>query len=402
MTMTNYYLKDFITLTPQKLLQQYFEKKTRPLDFPWEKEFAPDELHDAIMTRTDVKMVQFDFRTIHQWANDDGIAKLVEEARSPTHNGLEIGEELGELENEHARAMHVWVNYREVFNWAIELDHWELQKGKVHYHVGAGLDCDGNDEKVREALGNTIAEYFKKQTKGSRCKVEYYMQTKPTRHFFFANPEDSVKGYRTYDNDDDTKIIRAAYQPIFQVVFEYNAEDGDVAIHARSNKAKEKMFEAICTKVLGFKEPPNADTEVFDLKVLRDTNFPFPEDDDMPVKSITLKMVMLELNKGSGQRITLEANPYNGNRRQVEAMMLRSYAAHGVKPEDVFVRKAKIEIVFESVNMEKLDPITFTVGAPQYSQLSNDEKSDKARRYLRKWEILVKHKLKREPADAAS
>ena len=398
--MANYYLKDFITLTPQNLLQQYFKKENLLKNFPWKEGFSPDQLHDAIMTKTDIKKVEFDFRTIHRWANENGIMTLVEEARSPYHDGgLEVGEELGKLENEHARAMHVWLTYPDVFRWAIELNNWELQKGKVHYHVGTGLPCDGNDEEIRKALGNAIAEYFKKQTKGSRCKVEYYMQTKPTRHFFFANPEDSIKGYRTYDDQD--QIIRAAYRPIFQVVFEYDAEDGDVAIHARSANAKKKMFEAICTNVLGFKKPPNADTEVFDLKCLREGEFVFEEDASMPVESITMKMIMLGINKGSNQRITLEASPYKGDNRQVEAMMKQTHTAHKVKPEDTNAQKVKIEIKFKPVNMQKIGPITFTVGSPQYSTLSNDEKSEMAKRYLRKWGILVKHKLKSETGNAA-
>lgn len=397
--MANYYLKDFITLTPKNLLQQYFREKELLMDFPWDQDFTIDQLREAILTETDSKKVELDFKMIHQWANETGIMTLIEEARSPMHDGgLEIGEALGELENEHARAMHVWVNYRDVFLWAIELSNWENKKGKVHYYVGSGLPCKGNDTAVREALGDAIAEYYKKQSKGSRCKVEYYMSTNPTRHYFFANPEDSIKGYRTYDDDD--QIIRAAYRPIFQVVFEYNAEDGDVAIHARSPKAKQEMFKAICTNVLGFKKVPNADTEVFDLTCLRNGDFRFDEDATMPVESITLKMIMFGLNKGSNQRITLEASPYKGDHRQVEAMMQRSFIAHNVKPENITVQKAKIEIKFKTV-MNKVDPITFTVGSPQHSTLSDDDKSEKAKRYLRKWGILVKHKPKAETEDAA-
>lgn len=316
-----------------------------------------------------------------------------------TPKGLEIGEELGELENEHACAMYVWLKYPNVFYWAMELKAWEYRKSKKHHCVRTGLPCDGKNEEIRKALGSAIADYYKKQRKGSRCEVDYYMRLNPTRHFFFANPEDSVKGYRAYNDKD--KIIRQAYRPIFQVVFEYNEEDGDLAIYANGKKAHDKMFGEFCTNVLGYKEPPNAETEVFDLKVLRDTKCGFDEDDDIPVESVTLKMVMIELNKGADQRVTLEASPYKKDNRQVEAMMSRTYLAHNVKPEDVVIRKAKIEIVFKTVNMQKIRPITFTVGAPQYTDLSDDEKSEKAKRYLRKWKMLVKHEPKEETVDAA-
>ena len=121
----------------------------------------------------------------------------------------------------------------------------------------------------------------------------------------------------------------------------------------------------------------------------------------MPVESITMKMIMLGINKGSNQRITLEASPYKGDNRQVEAMMKQTHTAHKVKPEDTNAQKVKIEIKFKPVNMQKIGPITFTVGSPQYSTLSNDEKSEMAKRYLRKWGILVKHKLKSETGNAA-
>ena len=187
--MSNYYLKSFLTLIPKKLLKEYFQEKPL-LNFSWEKEFTIDELHDVILAKTDVKMVEFDFRTINQWANETGIMNLVEEARSPIHKGgLEIGEELGKMENEHAQAMYVWLKYNSVFLWALELANWENRKGKIHYYVGTGLPCDGTDDQMREKLGKAIADYYKKQTKGSRCEVDYYIRTNPTRHFFFANPD---------------------------------------------------------------------------------------------------------------------------------------------------------------------------------------------------------------------
>lgn len=185
------------------------------------------------------------------------------------------------------------------------------------------------------------------------------------------------------------------------MVFEYNPEDGDLAIHAKSKKAKEKMFEVFCTKALGFDEPPNAETEVFDLSCLKDSDFRFEEDAAIPVDSITLKMVMMSFNKGTGRRVTLEANPHDGDNRQVEAMMARSLMAHKEKAEDVIIQKAKIEMKFKPVNFQKIRPITFAVGAPQYSTLSNDRKSEMAKAYLKKWGMIKKHKPKGEPADAA-
>ncbi|AQT69205.1 hypothetical protein STSP2_02392 [Anaerohalosphaera lusitana] len=399
--MANYYLKDFLTLKPKDLLQLYFGNKGLLMDFAWGQELIVDDLAEAILALTDPALVQYEFRTIYKWANEGGIAALIDEARSPLHGSLELGEKLGELENEHARAMYMWLNHDDVFSHAIDLREWESRRGKNHYYVGPGIPCDGEDEQVRQKLGATVAEYFKRQSKGKKCKVEYYMRTNPDRHYFFANPEDSVKGFRKYRDDSEDVIIRAAYRPIFQVIFEYNAEDGDLAVHARSKKAKDKMFEAMCTEVLGFKEPPNAATEVFDLSCLKDGKFRFAEDPEMPVESITLKMVMLNLNKGTDQRITLEASPHKGDNRQVEGMMQKTYLAHGVKLEDVFVRKAKIEIKFKPVNMHKVGRITFTVGYPQYSDLSDDEKSEMARRYLRKWGILVKHKAMSESTNVA-
>lgn len=397
--MSHYTIKSFLTLTPEELLQKYFQSQGIHLDYDWQQEFNIELLQEAVMQNAVAERIEYDFRTIHQWANGTGIENLIDEARSPIHGSLELSEEMSELENDHACAMYIWLNYQTVFHWAMEMTAWEYRKGKKHHYVGTGLACDGDDDKIRENLGNAIAEYYKKQKKGSRCVVEYYKRLNPTRHLFFANPEDSVKGYRKYNAKN--QIVRDAYVPIFQVVFEYNEEDGDLAIHANGKRAQAKMYAEFCTKVLGYKEPPNAETEVFDLKRLRDGNFRFTEDQSMPVETITLKMVMIELNKGSNQRVTLEANPYNGNCRQVEEMMAHTYIAHGVQSDRVFIRKAKIEIVFKPLNMARPSRITFTVGDPQYSDLSNDEKSEKAKKYLRKWSLLRKHKASTGTVDAA-
>ena len=400
--MAHYSLKSFLTLTSQGLLEQYFEKEKLFPNHDWQEKLDVDKFCETILKSDDARKVEFHFRTIHRWANDSGIENLIEEARSPIHNngqGFEFGEELKELANDHACSMYIWLNYREVFEWAIDLTAWEHRKGKTHHYVGTGLACEGTDDEIRKTLGNAIAEHYKKQRKGRRCEVEYYKRLNPTRHIFFANPEDSVKGYRRYDTNNN--IVRDSYVPIFQVVFEYNEEDGDLAIHVNGKIAQKKMYDEFCTKVLKYKEPPNAETEVFDLKILRDGKYLFPEDRSLPVESVTLKMAMVELKTGANQRITLEANPFDGDNRQVEAMMDRTYTGHGVKPEDVFIRKARIEIIYKPVNKQKIRPITFTVGAPQFSDLSTDEKSERAKKYLRKWGILIKHKPKEDSADAA-
>jgi hypothetical protein len=397
--MTNYSLKAFLTLTPPTILKQYFEKKKYLKDYPWKKEIDIDHLCDTILQSPEAKEIDYDFRTIHQWANDRGIENLIEEARSPIHKGLEIGEELGQLENEYERVMTVFIKYEQVFNWAMEMASWEQQKGKTHYHVGVKLACDGNDKEIIKAMGNAIAEYYKKQSKGSKCLVEYYPGVNPVRHFFFANPEDSVKGCRVYDKGKKVKIIRHTYQPIFQVVYEYNPQDGDLAIHVKGQNAKEKMYEIFCTKTLKLKELPR-EKEVFDLSCLKNPDFPYEEDKEMPVESITLKMIMLELKSGSNRKITLEANPYKKDNRQVEHMLRKTMTAFGLLPDDIFIRRAKIEIKFKPVNLQKIRPITFTIGAKYYSDLAEDEKSEKAKKYLRKWGIMITHKTKKA-VDAA-
>jgi hypothetical protein len=387
-------LKAFLTITPPTILKQYFKKKHHLPDYDWQKEIDIENLCETILRCPKAKEIEYDFRTIHQWADDRGIDNLIEEARSPIHGRVEIGEELGQLENEYARAMTVFIKYPEVFRWALEMAGWEQQKGKTHYHVGANKPCDGNNKEIITAMGNAIADYYKKQSKGSKCLVEYYPGVNPTRHFFFANPEDSVKGCRVYEKGEKEIIIRHTYQPIFQVVYEYNPQDGDVAIHVRGKKAKEKMYEIFCTKALKLKNLPTG-KDVFDLSCLRSANFPFPEDESMPVESITLKMIMLELKGGQNRRVTLEAEPYRKDTRQVEHMITKTMTAYGLNPEDIFVRKAKIEIKFKRINLQKIRPITFTIGDPQYSDLAEDEKSEMAKKYLRKWGIMIKHKTQK-------
>lgn len=397
-TMTRYSLNSFLTLTPQPLLGEYFKSKGMVvLDLDAGKELPVDQLIEILQV-IDLHPFELDFRMIHRWANERGIDNLIEEARSPIHGSLELGETLRDLENDHARAMTVYLRHPEVFQWAVTLEHWEHRTGKKHHYVGCNLPCEGNELQL-QALGNAIAAYYKKQGRGEHCQVEYYKRVHPDRHFFFAYPEDRTKGYRVYD--EKGHIVRRAIRPVFDVVFEYNPKDGDLAIYARGKRANDQMFEQFCTKVLGFIETPSATTEVFDLSCLKDPDFRFEEDSDLPVESVTLKMLVLNLNKGGNQRITLESGPYQGDHRQVEAMMARSLMAHHVQAEDINIEKAKIEIKFQQVNMKKIGQITFTVGAPQYSTLSDDEKSEMAKSYLRKWGILKKHTLKVEKADAA-
>ncbi len=387
----NYSLKAFLTITPYPTLKQYFKGNHLP-DYQWPKEPDIESLAEVILRCPDAKKIGYDFRTIHQWANERGIDMLIEEARSPIHNGLEIGEELGRLENDHDRAMAVFLKYPEVLRWAMEIQRLEYLKGKKHHYVGTGLDCDGDDEEIRKRLGEIIATYYKRQGKGKHCEVFYYKQHNPVRHYFFAYPEDNVKGYLAYD--EKGKIGRQAYQPAFEVIFEYNENDGDLAVHVKGKLAQTRMLTEFCKTVLGFKELPNTETEVFDLHCLKDPEYHFKKDASMPVDSITLKMVILELPGGANRKVTLEAGPYKGDHRQVEAMIAQTMKAHGVKPEETYVRKAKIEIKFKTINLNKIGQITFIVGDPQYSTLADDEKSEMAKKYLKIWGMVRKHKPK--------
>lgn len=396
--MTRYSTKAFLTLTPSQLLRQYFGKKNLLSTFAWDRDFEVDQLYEAILNTGCQEQVELDFRTIHHWANDSGIDTLVEESRSPIHPKNDLPGELRDLENQYAQAMYVYLNYHHIFHWAMELKHWENRTGKKHHFVGTALPCRVDPESLK-AFGESIAEYYKKQSKGDRCLVDYYMRVNPDRHFFFAYPEDRAKGIRVYEGYD--RIVRQAFKPVFEVVFEYNAKDGDLAIHSRGKNSGDVMFEHFCKKVLGFRETPDTKTEVFDLSCLKNPDFRFKEDPGMPLESITLKMVKFQLSQVPGQKVTLESPPCNGDNRIVESMLHRSLMAHGIDSSKIIIERAKIEIKFKPVNMGKPARITFTVGVPQYSTLSDDDKSEMAKRYLRKLGILKINESKKDSIDAA-
>jgi hypothetical protein len=150
--MARYSLKSFLTLIPKAQPKKYFQKYKYIPDYDWDKEEDVEKLCDTLKQCTDFERIEMDFRTIHKWANDTGISNLVEEARSPIHGNLELGEELRKMENEHEAAMYVRLEYPKVFYWATELESWEYRTGKKHYYVGTGLPCDGNDEEIRTKL----------------------------------------------------------------------------------------------------------------------------------------------------------------------------------------------------------------------------------------------------------
>ncbi len=127
-------------------------------------------------------------------------------------------------------------------------------------------------------------------------------------------------------------------------------------MHAEGvKKVKEEIAEIFCKTILGLKELPDEGGKVpYDLRCLKDANFPFSTEPKDQVLNVDLKLFRLDLpfdkSKGSGRRIVLSATSLPGAPNALHRLMGEAIDQRRVPLDDVVVSQAKLKFTFRADN----------------------------------------------------
>jgi len=391
--MAIYALNDFLRNTPNTLSKKYLKDKSLLKDFTWTKEqdgetvqigeTEIETLADAIesLPSKDFSTADYDFHSINDMADDTGIQCLIGQGTSPIHKVDLVKEfEDNRVEGYHARAMWVFLNHKDIFEYAFQNQYLDSLSNWKDCEVGADQICNTEDE-VKEKFGAEIAKYFKKKRGwGRHCQVDYYHRTQPNRHCFFAYPEDCAKPELTYDSNG--KLDRVSRRPVFEIVFMYESDTGLLRVHyprARNAKPMQKLF---CQKILGLKDLPDKNTLVYDLSKLKNKTFRF--ETEASIERVKLKMLMLDFpNK---ERVVIEADPEAGKEMALYDRMIDVINAYDINISRVHIKKARMQAIFKPEQGRKAKKLTFRLGVPDSSSLEDKYHDNIIRRHIdEKW-----------------
>lgn len=321
-----------------------------------------------------------DFEHVNDMANDTGTASFIEQSRSPIHQ-LDIAAELAEMPSHHERSMFVFLKYHELFRWTSEMvyvDSLTTSSWKACV-VGTKLRYSDSDE-IRKKLGAAIAGYYHQQGRGKYCLVDYYFRINPDRHCFFAYPENYATEDLVYE--DRNNLARRIRRPVMEVIFVYNPASGMMYVHARGDKFAKALQEIFCKEVLELEGIPDENTHVYDLAVLKDSNFRFVTDPADNIESVTLKMVELHLPGMMSRKVTVGANAAAGSERMVFDMIDQTIDAFGVNRDATHIKRAKITVKFRSSTSQRGKGVTFFITSPNGCTLNDVPHHNIIKEYL--------------------
>jgi hypothetical protein len=380
----NYSPKTFLRQTPNHILKEYFTRKDLLADIDFDAlgktEIEPiaeaiDQLPEEQRTK-----IEADFRQIFEMACEKGVQLLLEEARF--YHDLDLSTIFEKMENHYERAFWVFLNHPRVFTVASDFDYMDRVGGWKPIPVGEGLKpAVGEDDKKH--LVKSLSDFYKKQGRGRHCRVDNYLRSEPERHCYFAYPED----YATTEIEIDEKgeFCNRPRKPVFEVIFVYKPENGDLVVCAKGKTDEIKRLQEIfCTRILGLDSLPDETGKRFDLSKLKDKNISFVTDIQDGIESVKLKMLCLDLPGSYKRRITFEASSSDGG-QPIHTLIERALNKTNMSLDKMIVTKAKLQFKFAPRDGKKGKTLTFEISIPDRWTLKDDPVDQIAKKYIEKW-----------------
>jgi len=219
----NFSFKTFIRSVSIDLLQQYFANRQLLTDFDWTQDngLLADALYAQIERFTDnhAALVEQDFALISELATESFVLELHDVARSLHQDADPMIDAMVQQSGLLNQVFWISLEHPTVFEMAIQLERMEHMTFKEDCLVGRHLPCVTDDEATQN-LKERIQKFFKRQRRGRNCQIDVYVRHNPTRHCFFAYPEDYPKRDLTYKS---SRLVPDVRRPVMEIVFIYGS-----------------------------------------------------------------------------------------------------------------------------------------------------------------------------------
>ena len=385
-----YTLSTFLRQTPNALLADYFARRglLGSVDFPSLGKTEVKPIMEGVEALDgDVRAdVEADFQPVFSLASKAGTRVIVDQAAL---RGLFIADEIEAMENHYHRGLWLLLEHgppaSSLFDDCVTIARFdELSFSASRRRKDLPRQVPRYDEDVLKQMATAISAVYKPQGRGYRCKVDHYLRVDPTRHCFYAYPEDYTTSELQFEGSSLARRIRKS---VFEVAMVFRPEEGVLEISAPGKKKDiQALQEVFCRCALGMDRlPPSSNLRCYELNGLKRRSFPFPTDPDDRIARVNVVALRLGVNGLPRQRVLIESDPRSD-------LSLHDWVETVVDQQSVpmsmlDVAQAKIRVEWEPVNGAKAKTATFTLSVPDSCTLKDEPHHLVVKRYLKAWSI---------------
>jgi hypothetical protein len=386
---STYALSTFLRQTPKLLLRRYFAASGVLEEVPFE-ELRPrdvstitdalNQLEPGVRTRVDL-----DFQDIHALADKFATRILMDLAGAFEP---ELVDQLGAMENHYARAMWLFLERRrhdgDLFDRCLQLvqvEQLRFSRSKRRNHLPQYEPAC--DPPVLMMMAEGVKELYQAQGRGRNCQVEVYERFEPRRFYFVGYPEDYATSELEYEEDE---LHRRPRRSAFEVAWLFRPDEGVLEIHAPGRRDEIQTLQRIfCETALGRKDaPPDGNDRCYELARLLDPRFVFvldPVDELDRIEVCSMRLVRSAVKK---PRVTFETTP----------CPLTDFLSQVNDELDTplpqwTLTSVRLRAVWRGGDKKRPKTVSFSLSAPDASDLKDTPEHLVLKRYLKTWGIAA-------------
>ena len=387
-----YTLSTFLRQTPNALLADYFDRRglLGSVDFAALGKTEVKPILTAIEALdSDVRAtVEADFQPVFSLASKAGTRVIVDQAAM---RGLDIADEIEAMENHYHRALWLLLEHgppsSSLFDDCVTVARFDvLSFSASRRRKELPRRVPRHDQEILDQMAGAISAVYRPQGRGYRCKVDHYRREGPTRHCFYAYPEDYTTSELQFEG---TSLARQIRKSVFEVALVFRPEEGVLEISAPGRKKDiQALQEVFCRCALGMDRlPPLSNARCYELNGLKRRSFPFPTDPKDRIARVDVVGLRLGFNGLPRQRIHVESDPTG-------EMSLHDWMETIVNQQTVplsmlDVAQARIRVEWEPVDGARAQTATFTLGMPDSCTLKDEPHHLIVKRYLKAWTLAA-------------
>ena len=387
----HYTLNTFLRQTPKNLLAEYFRhlgllgdidfeslKKTEYESIIREMENLPDDSRAG---------VENDFQDIFTLANPSGTQIMLDMAG---YLGIDIANILEAKENHYDRAMWLFLehnnNEQDLFRVCARHAHIKnLPFSKTKNRKDLPKQEPRHDQATLDHMATALQDFYRGQGRGHECIVEHTIRPNPTRHCYYAFPEDYSTSELQYV---ESNLVAQNRKSVMEVGFIFWPDEGTLEIGAHGKKQEIQALQHIfCQHALGMEElPPIRNDQVFRLNELKRRYFDFPTDPEDRIESVEVVALRFNLTGNKDRKVLIEQS--SDSLGSLHDWIARALNQVKVPLAMWEVTQAKIKVTWRLEPGKRQKTLTFTLTTPDSSTLKDMPHHLVIKEYLKRWNLM--------------
>ena len=204
------------------------------------------------------------------------------------------------------------------------------------------------------------------------------------QYCYYIFHEDCIKTPLDFNEKGDG-LVRNPQHRIFENIFFFEPQTGNLRIHARGEKNTEELADLFCKHMLGLDIRPNRDAQMYDMsKILESPDFTF--DNEATIHKVHVTEIICDV--GNNEEITLKTK----NRQRKELLLLKrlhmAVGAYGIAQSSAKITKLRFQVEFTKPKGMEKKTRTKEIVLPNRTDLTDDSYDNIIRRHIeKKWKF---------------